>query len=142
MHTEHLTNLHPGWVVGGWLVAVAVMSAAYLAGVGAGLAAGEDTVVVWISVSMALGFFAGGLFVGLRWSDAPILHGGAITFFSVVIWFLGTLALPGQFEAWTGPTPVVLGLVLLQLLSSVAGGWMGRRMTLGGGVPDPGAPDT
>jgi hypothetical protein len=21
MHSEHISNLHPGWVVGGWLVA-------------------------------------------------------------------------------------------------------------------------
>ena len=37
MQTEHLSNLHPGWVAGGWLIAVAVTSGAYLALVGAGL---------------------------------------------------------------------------------------------------------
>ena len=36
MHSEHLTNLHPGWVVGGWLIAVAVTFA---------VAAGTDGLV-------------------------------------------------------------------------------------------------
>ncbi len=71
--------------------------------------------------------------MGVRWSDAPILHGAAITFLSVAIWFVGSLALPGSFEAWSGPTPAVLGLILLQLVASVGGGWAGRRMMVGDG---------
>ena len=30
MHYEHISNLHPGWVVGGWLVAVSVAGVVFL----------------------------------------------------------------------------------------------------------------
>jgi hypothetical protein len=105
MHSEHLTNLHWGWVVGGWLVAVAVTSGVYLALVGTGFFPEGAAAVFGIAVAMAAGFFAGGLFVGYRWIEAPILHGVAMTFVSVV--------------------------VLLQLAASVGGGWVGRRATVG-----------
>ena len=84
MQSEHLTNLHPGWVAGGWAIAVAVTSMIYLGGVGAGLTMAGSGEVVWVVASMAGGFFVGGLFVGMRWSDAPVLHGVAITGFSVL----------------------------------------------------------
>ena len=138
MHSEHLTNLHPGWVVGGWLIAAAVTGGGYIALVGAGmLPSGAE--VLGLSVAMFVGFFVGGLFVGLRWTDAPILHGAAITFLSVLVWFLGSVALPGPVAEWSGPTPAVLGLVLLQLVASVGGGWMGRRSMLGGDDSSEGA---
>ena len=133
MQSEHLTNLHPGWIVGGWLIALAVTSAAYLALVGAGLLPQGSSAVFGVVAAVAVGFFAGGLFVGLRWSDAPILHGAAITFLSILLWFLGILALPGRLEEWSGPTPAVLGLVLTQMVAASAGGLVGRRWTLGGG---------
>lgn len=130
MQSEHLTNLHLGWVIGGWAIAAAVTAALYIGGIGLGLVLPGEAAWVWVSVSMAGGFFVGGLFVGLRWADAPILHGGAITFFSVVVWFVVSLVGgPEGFES----LPLVLGMILLQLASSVGGGWMGRRMTLGAG---------
>ncbi len=129
MQSEHLSNLHPGWVVGGWLVAVGVTAALYLGGIGAGLVGPERGVVLWVCVSMSGGFFVGGLLVGMRWSDAPILHGAAITFFSVLVWFLVMLvAEPGGPDS----VPLVLGLVLLQFVASCVGAWVGRRMTLAG----------
>lgn len=130
MQSEHLTNLHPGWVVAGWLVAVAVTAALYLGGVGAGLVRPDQGVALWVSVSMAGGYFVGGLLVGMRWSDAPILHGAAITLFSVLFWF-AVLLIGGP----DGPdsVPLVLGLILLQLVAACAGGWMGRRWTMGVG---------
>jgi len=130
MQSEHLSNLHPGWVAGGWLVAVTVTAAIYLSGVGLGLASPDSGAVVWVVVSMAGGFFVGGLLVGMRWSDAPILHGGAITLLSVLVWFL-VLAFggPGELE----PMAVVLGLILLQLVAACGGGWVGRRVMVGGG---------
>jgi hypothetical protein len=138
MQTEHLSNLHPGWIAGGWLIAVAVTSAAYLALVGTGLVPQAPYAVFGVAAAVAAGFFFGGLFVGLRWSDAPILHGAAITFLSVLVWFVGSLALPGSIDRWSGPTPGVLGLILLQLLASSAGGWVGRRTTLGPGAEEVG----
>ncbi|MBM4183568.1 MAG: hypothetical protein FJ207_04995 [Gemmatimonadetes bacterium] len=130
MQSEHLSNLHPGWVVGGWLAAVAVTAALYLAGVGLGLAAPDSGAVVWVGVSMGGGFFVGGLLVGMRWSDAQILHGAAITFLSVLVWFLVLIfGGPGDLE----PMATVLGLILLQLVAACAGGWVGRRAMVGGG---------
>lgn len=138
MYSEHLTNVHPGWVIGGWLVAVAVTSAAFLVFVGLGLMdPGVVAETVWVTVAVAGGFFAGGFFVGLRWTDAPILHGVAITFTSVLVWFLGNLLLPA---AWGGGNldrqqpGFVLGMILVQLVAAVAGGWGGRRMVLGAGA--------
>ena len=127
MQSEQLTNLHGGWVVGGWLIAASVTAAVYLAGVGLGLVQPGQGVAVWISISMASGFFVGGLLVGMRWSDAPILHGAAITFVSVLVWFAVSLAGGSGVES----VQLVLGLVLLQFVASCSGGWMGRRITLG-----------
>jgi len=130
MQSEQLTNLHPGWVVAGWLVAVAVTAALYVGGVGAGLIGPNAGATAWVAASLAGGFFVGGLVVGMRWTDAPLLHGAALTFVSVLVWF-AVLLLAGS----GGPdsVPLVLGLILLQLVSACAGGWMGRRWTLGVG---------
>ncbi len=125
MHSEHISNLHPGWVAVGWLVAVAVSAVVFLALVGTGLlpavGAGETIGSV---VALLLGFFAGGFFVGLRWSDAPVLHVVAITVLSVLVWFLGLLLVPGplypsacpsarrwscsgpSWFSWSRPSPV------------------------------------
>lgn len=131
MQSEHLSNLHPGWIAGGWLVAVAVTSGAYLALVGTGLLPRGAAAVAGVAAAMAVGFFAGGLFVGIRWGDAPILHGAAITLLSVLAWFVGTLVLT-RSQALSGPTPAVLGLILVQFAASSAGGWAGRRLVAGG----------
>jgi hypothetical protein len=86
--------------------------------------------VVWVAVSMAMGFFVAGYLIGLRWMDAPILHGAAITFVSVLVWFAVALfGSPEEFDS----RPIVLGLILLQLVSSSTGGWAGRRISLGSG---------
>jgi hypothetical protein len=131
MKSEHLSNLHPGWVVGGWLVAIAVTALIYLGGIGLGLVPADDEAAVWVSISIVVGFFAGGFFVGLRWAEAPILHGMAITLFSVLIWFVTQLL--GE-PVSTQSLTTALGLILLQLVASVGGGWTGRRVALGGAV--------
>lgn len=136
MQSEHLSNLHSGWIAGGWLIAVAVTSAVYLAVVSAGLLPQGPNAVFGVAVAIAAGFFVGGLFVGLRWGDAPILHGVALTFLSVLVWFVGSLALPDPVERWSGPTPAVLGLILVQLVASSIGGWVGRRASLGPGATE------
>jgi hypothetical protein len=142
MHSEHLSNVHPGWVVGGWLVGVAVTSGAFLAVVGMGLASahGPGTALA-AALCMAVGFFAAGLFIGFRWTEAPILHGVALALTSVVVWFGANLLSPdplGGAGRGLGSPRVVLGLILLQLVSAVGGGWLGRRTVLGGGeIPGP-----
>ncbi|MDH3205489.1 MAG: hypothetical protein OEO79_02700 [Gemmatimonadota bacterium] len=129
MQSEHLSNLHAGWVIGGWLIAASVTAGLYLGGVGLGLVQPGQGAAVWIGVSMGGGFFVGGMLVGMRWSDAPLLHGAAITFFSVLVWFVVTLTVEsGGVES----VRLVLGLVLLQFVASCSGAWMGRRVTLGG----------
>jgi len=133
MQSEHLTNLHFGWVATGWLVAASSTAAIYLGGAGLGLVGPDSGAALWVSISMGGGFFLGGFFVGRRWSNAPILHGAAITVFGVMVWFLvALLGGSGNFE----PVSLALGLILLQLLASCAGGWMGRRVTLGRSGPE------
>ena len=133
MQSEHLTNLHPGWVIGGWVIAVSATAALYLGGIGVGFVQPGEGAGLWISVSMAVGFFAGGMVIGMRWSDAPVLHGAAITLFSVLVWF--ALTLTGQ-SGGVESVQLVLGLVLLQLIASSSGGLMGRRITLGAMTPE------
>lgn len=128
MQSEHLTNLHPGWVVGGWAIATSVTAALYLGGVGLGLVTPGTGALPWVIASLAGGFYVGGLFVGLRWTDAPILHGAAFSFVSVAVWFLVTLL--GDLDTFES-ADIVLGLVLVQFAAASAGGWMGRRVTLG-----------
>ena len=111
MHSEHISNLHPGWVVGGWLVAVGAAGVVFLTLVGTGLLlAGEQNGIGGAAV-VAVGFFVSGLFVGLRWSNAPILNGAAITFCprsygSRALWSQALLggaragAIPLSFSAW------------------------------------------
>jgi hypothetical protein len=108
-----------------------VTAAAYLTLVGIGLLPQDPDAVLGPAVAMAVGFFVGGLLVGLRWMDAPTLHAVAITLVSMVVWFVGSLALPREGMLLGRTSATVLGLVLLQLVASVLGGWAGRRVSLG-----------
>ena len=139
MHTEHIRNLHPGWVVGGWLLSVAVTAVAFMVLVGLGLLGPDEAgTALLVPACVAVGFFAGGLFVGLRWSDAPILHGAAITFLSVLVWFVSELVTPvltARFESLGTRPSFVLGMILLQLLFAVAGAWTGRSLIRRGESP-------
>lgn len=139
MYSEHLNNVHPGWVIGGWLVSVAVTSATFMVLVGLGLTtAGTPGIGLWVAVAVAVGFLAGGLFVGFRWTDAPILHGLAMTVVTILVWLLGNL-LPSRLGGGNlelGATTATLALLLVQLAAAVAGGWIGRRLVLRGEVDE------
>jgi len=128
MQSEHLTNVHPGWVVGGWLVAIAVTSAAFLAMIGMGLAASEATSGTGFVIAVAVGFFAGGLFVGTRWSEAPILHAVALTMMSVVALLFAVLVRPEAGPVPTESVEIVLAVLLVQLAAAMWGGVMARRL--------------
>src|SRR5688500_20012003 len=134
MRSEHLSNLHVGWTLTGWVVAVAVTSVVHLALTGAGLLtpAGPGEVLGSVA-ALAVGFFAGGAFVGLRWSDAPVLHGVAIALVSVVVAALGSLVAPEPMSA------VTVSSILVQLAAAVAGALFGRSLVLRGRTPDPAA---
>ena len=111
------------------MVAAAVTAAVYLGGIGLGMVQPGEGAAVWISISMGCGFFVGGAVVGMRWSDAPVINGAAMTFFSVLVWFVvAFLGEPGGFDS----VQLVLGLVLLQLVASCAGALMGRRTAITG----------
>jgi hypothetical protein len=134
MHSEHLKNVHPGWVAGGWLLGVAVASGLFLVLVGAGLVgSGGRAEGILVAGVVAIGFFVAGLFIGLRWAEAPILHGVFLTLVSVVIWFATEALVPAARGLGVGvsdPT-LVLGLLLVQLTGAVIGGRVGRRSVLG-----------
>lgn len=139
MHTEHLRNVHVGWVVAGWLVAVAVTSLLVVVAAGTGFmpsAAGIST--GWSLVAVVVGFLVGGLFLGFRSIDAPILHGIAIGIFTLLAWFVINLVVVVFFPdaAWEALPPVLsAGLLLLQMVAAVLGAWAGHTIATHGG-PD------
>jgi hypothetical protein len=140
MRSEHLSNVHPGWAVVGWVIAVAVTAIVHLVLVGTGFlpAGGAETFAGGVAVT--LGFFAGGLFVGLRWSEAPVLNGAAIAVLSILLWFVSTLVpspIVGHLQL--GDSALTLGSVLLQLSAAIAGALTGRAAVRRGRVPDPAA---
>jgi hypothetical protein len=134
MQSEHLTNVHPAWVLGGWLVSVAVASGVYIAFVGLGLASGAGDEAMWDLLAVAVGFFVGGFFVGIRWTEAPILHGLVFGLVSMLVLLAVNLVAP---EAGEPAMPLgdsvslVLSVILLQVVAAVAGGFTGRRLVVG-----------
>ncbi len=139
MRTEHLQNVHLGWVTAGWLIAAAVTSLVVIALAGLGIVAPDGSMSpVWSLVAVVIGFYVGGMFTGFRSPDAPILHGIAIGIFSLVAWLVinlvVSLALPGA--GWTGLTPLAAAAaLLLQMAAAVAGALSGRAIEVRGG-PD------
>lgn len=137
MHTEHLENVHPGWVAAGWLVAAAVTSLIFLVLVSLGLLGGADSTTesLWAVVAVALGFWVGGFFIGTRSIDAPILHGIAIGLASLVVWFLLNLLINLALRppGWSALTPTLTAALLLeQVVVAVAGAWVGHRIAMRG----------
>lgn len=139
MQTEHLQNVHLGWVVAGWLIAAAGTSAVLIVLAGLGLLGPEGLGAFWSIVAVALGFWVGGLFTGFRSIDAPILHGISIGIFSLVAWFVVNLVVVFLFRSpleWQSLPPALTAtLLLLQMVAAVAGAWTGHRIALRGG-PD------
>jgi hypothetical protein len=139
MRTEHLQNVHLGWVTAGWLIAAAVTSLVVMALAGLGVVAPDGSMAaVWSIVAVIIGFYIGGMFTGFRSPEAPILHGIAIGIFSLVAWLVinavVSLAFRGAGWAALTPTAAAAGL-LLQMAAAVAGALTGRAIELRGG-PD------
>lgn len=132
MHTEHLQNVHPVRILAGWLVSIAVTSAAVFALIVLGLMGQEAAALdpVWSVLAVGIGFLVGGWFTGMRTLEAPILHGVALGLTSLVAWaFLNLVVLIG-FGAgeWTGlGTTAALVVLLTQVVAAVAGTWAGTR---------------
>ena len=150
MHTEHLQNVHPLRILGGWLVSVAVTSVAVFGLIVVGLMDGAggrgDTLGAVLAVGV--GFLVGGLFTGFRTVEAPILHGISLGLTSLVAWAaLNLIAVAGFGTGeWSGlNTSAALAVLLTQIVAAVLGCWIGTSQARArGGVPDaqvPGEPD-
>lgn len=136
MRTEHLQNVHAGWVAAGWLIAAAVTSLVVIALAGIGIV--HDTLGAgWSIVAVVVGFYVGGMFTGFRSIDAPILHGIAIGIFSLVAWLiLNAVATALGGATWQALTPTATAaILLLQMAAAVAGAWTGHLIAVHGG-PD------
>lgn len=131
MHTEHLQNVHPVRVLGGWMVAVAVTSIAVFGFIVLGLMGMEaERDAVWAMTAVVVGFLVGGWFTGMRTLEAPILHGIALGLTTLVAWLALNLVVAITFgmSEWTGLGPTAtLGVLLVQVLAAVAGCWIGTR---------------
>lgn len=131
MHTEHLQNVHPVRVLGGWMVAVAVTSIAVFGFIVLGLMGMEaERDAVWAMTAVVVGFLVGGWFTGMRTLEAPILHGIALGLTTLVAWVVLNVVVAIAFgmSEWTGLGPTATLLVLLvQVLAAVAGCWIGTR---------------
>lgn len=137
MHTEHLQNVKPGRVGGAWLFAIAIASLVSFALVGAGVMEPEPTApnTFGTVTAVAAGFFAGGLFVGFRAIEAPILHALAMGLTSLVVWFLvnvlGAIMVPTA--NWAALTPeLAVGILFTQWVASTIGALLGHNIALRG----------
>ncbi|HEX8393929.1 MAG TPA: hypothetical protein VF665_16420 [Longimicrobium sp.] len=129
MHTEHLQNVRPSWVVFGWFVSVAVASLLLLAMNATGMVADQSGGSAWTVVALLVGFTLGGFLTGARAGAAPILHGVAMGLFSVVVWFaanlLGTLL---SATTWDHINPAIYaGGLLVQIVAAAVGARIGSR---------------
>lgn len=129
MHTEHLQNVHPVRVLGGWLVAVAVTSAVVFGLIVVGLmdGAGGRADTVGAVLAVGVGFLVGGLFTGYRTVEAPILHGIGLGLISLAVWAgLNLLVVGLGGSGWSGlGTTAALVVLLTQILAAVTGCWIG-----------------
>jgi hypothetical protein len=125
MHTEHLQNVRPGWIMAGWLIAVAVTSVAIFVFVLLGFtgdAGARDT--AWAVLAVAAGFLVGGWFTGYSTQEAPILHGIAIGLMSLVAWVLLNMAMVVAFRGaeWEALTAAAtVAVIFTQITAAVVG---------------------
>lgn len=133
MHTEHLQNVGVMRVITGWLIAIAVTSVVVLAAFSFGMLDASDS-VFWPAAAVAVGFAAGGFVIGVRASEAPILHGVGIGLMSIVAWAVLNLAtMPFGGENWAGLSAATAVLVILeQILAAVLGARLGYLLALRG----------
>ncbi|HET7232499.1 MAG TPA: hypothetical protein VFJ16_20995 [Longimicrobium sp.] len=137
MHTEHLNNVKPGRVAFGWFVSAAITSLIVFAMLAVGLLSRDGTGGTALGLlATAVGFFAGGWYIGMRSGRAPILHAVAIGLFSLLVWFLVNL-IPGQAldaESWNVGAAYGAGLILLQIVAAAIGGRIASRDARAGAV--------
>ena len=133
MHTEHLQNVRPSWVLFGWFVSVAVVSLFGLVLAAAGIVDPDASGAggLWGIVAIGLGFFLGGLVTGARVGAAPILHGVAMGIVSLLVWFFANLAFGEALDAETwgeGSAAFYAGSLILQMAAAALGArWASRH---------------
>jgi hypothetical protein len=131
MHTEHLQNLKPSWVLFGWFVSVAVVSLIALVLAAVGLADPDgSSMVLWGVVVIGVGFFVGGVVTGARVGAAPILHGVSMGIVSLLVWFFANLAFGEALDAETwgeGSAAFYAGSLILQMVAAALGARFGSR---------------
>jgi hypothetical protein len=131
MHTEHLQNVRPSWVLSGWLISVAVVSLLGLVLAAAGFADPDESAIgLWGIFAIGTGFFAGGLVTGARMGVAPILHGVAIGGVSLLVWFGVNVVFGEALDAttWDEGTPAFYaGALILQMAAAATGARIGSR---------------
>ena len=136
MHTEHLQNVRYGWVIAGWLVAIAVVSLAVFIFEASGFVEGGgpgDAIASLLAV--IAGFGAGGFFTGFRALEAPILHGIGIGLTSLIAWVVVNLVAAALLDVvgWQSVTPAfAVGLVLVQVVAAVVGALLGYNVATRG----------
>lgn len=132
MHTEHLQNVRPSWVLFGWFVSVAVVSLFGLVLAAAGTVDPDASGAggLWGIAAIGLGFFLGGLVTGARVGAAPILHGLAMGIVSLLVWFVANLLFGRALDAetWGGDSPAFYaGSLILQIVAAALGARYGSR---------------
>lgn len=130
MHTEHLRNVRVGTLLLGWFIGAAVVSLVVIAMIAVGLLprdGGGGT--GWGLLAIAIGFMAGGWWVGWRTGSAPILYAVAMGLVSLLLYFAVNLV-PGALlnaQSWSVGPGYVAGLLLLQIAAAAVGGRIASR---------------
>ena len=131
MHTEHLQNVRYGLIGLAWLLSIMIASIIMMVLLGLNLVDPDSALGTRIAIgAVAIGFFGGGLFIGLRAGVAPILHGVLIGLFSLLVWFILNLITAIAFPnfGWQALTPnLAIGLVLVMIGAAVVGARSGYR---------------
>jgi hypothetical protein len=131
MHTEHLQNLKPSWVLFGWFVSAAVVSLIALVMAAAGMTDPDgQSMGLWGVIAVGVGFFLGGLVTGARVGAAPILHGVSMGIVSLLVWFFANLAFGEALDAetWSEGSPAFYaGSLILQMAAATLGAHYGSR---------------
>lgn len=135
MHSEHLQNVRPVILIAAWLVAFAVTSLIMLALLGLNLVDADAPSTRSAMAAMAFGFFAGGVFAGLRARQAPILYGIALGIMSLVVWFALNLLSGALFDgdSWQAvTTELSVSVLLVQIVAAVLGARVAYRWVMRG----------
>jgi hypothetical protein len=137
MHTEHLNNVKPGRVAFGWFVSVAITSLVVIGLIAVGLLSRDGLGGTgWGLLAIAIGFFAGGWYVGMRAGRAPILHAVGMGLFSLLVWILANLFAGELLDAdgWNVGGAYGASFILLQIIAAAIGGRIASRDARAGAV--------